>query len=94
MICAYSKCGKSFDPSRRGQIYHRDKCRERAKAERVVLVKVPREQAGRVKQMLARLRAKPRGVTPLPGIGYPISSRQRCGSKEGSKSDWAVVGHL
>jgi len=55
MICAYSKCGREFEPSRGNQICHREKCRELAKAEKVIVVKVPRGQVDQVKRTPHRL---------------------------------------
>ena len=67
MVCAYSKCVKPFEPSRKGQRYHRGRCRELAKAEKFVVVKIPRDNSAIVQRLLKRLAADRRGVTPHPG---------------------------
>lgn len=71
MICAYSKCGIEFEPSRGNQIYHRQKCRELAKAERMVVIKVPRDQVPFIKSMLRRVAAARHGVTPFADVELP-----------------------
>ncbi len=45
MTCAYSKCGREFEPRRTGQKYHSPTCKEKARNERhpVVRLTSPKE---------------------------------------------------
>jgi hypothetical protein len=66
-VCAYSQCGKQFEPSRSNQAYHSTRCRELAKREKHSLLRVHQDGVPSVKAFLARCRRLRSGVTPLPG---------------------------
>ena len=61
--CAYSNCQKTFEPGRANQKYHSGKCRELAKNERYVVLRVRRDEVEAVSIFLAVLRGLRRGVT-------------------------------
>jgi hypothetical protein len=68
-VCAYSQCGKQFEPSHSNQAYHSTRCRELAKREKHSLLRVHQDEVPSVKAFLARRRRLRSGVTPLPGTG-------------------------
>ena len=67
-LCACG-CGERFEPNRRSQKYKNERHREKAKVQRMTVIKVPAGQADQIRRYLRRFSANPSGVTPLPGAG-------------------------
>jgi len=67
MICAYSKCGKGFEPSRANQVYHSRQCRELAKREKHPVIHVRENEVRSVKSFLTRKRSGVHRMPCVPG---------------------------